>query len=75
MSRRKDDPEKIIETYRKYLNGPLGGGVMEHLLEGASFTVHAQHELIEVSKNQGKAVVRLVQENNTKPRDLENELS
>jgi hypothetical protein len=64
MSMREYGTEKIIETYLKYLNGPLGEGVMKHLFEGASFVVRAQHELIEVSKNQGKAVVRLVQENN-----------
>jgi hypothetical protein len=72
---REYDTEKIIETYLKYLNGPLGGGVMKHLLEGASFVVRAQHELIEVSKNHGKAVVRLVQENNTELDDLRNEIS
>ena len=63
MSERKYNIDRIIETYLKYLNGPLGKGVMEHLWEGASFTVRTNHELVEVSKYEGKAVVRVIDEN------------
>ncbi len=74
MSERKYDIDKIVETYLKYLNGPLGKGVMEQLYEGASFTVRTNHELVEVSKYEGKAVVRVVEENKVKNHDALNEL-
>lgn len=74
MSERKYDIDKIVETYLKYLNGPLGKGVMEQLYEGASFTVRTNHELVEVSKYEGKAVVRVVEENKVKNYDALNEL-
>jgi len=74
MSEREYDIGKIIESYLKYLNGPLGKGVMEHLLEGASFTVRANHELVQVSKYEGKAIVRVIEENNIKNTKMINEL-
>jgi hypothetical protein len=75
MSKKEYDTDKIMETYLKYLNGPLGKGVMEHLHEGASFTVRANQKLVEVSKFEGKAVVRLVQENDKELSNLGTKLS
>jgi hypothetical protein len=75
MSEREYDIDRIIETYLKYLNGPLGKGVMEHLLEGASFTVRANHELVQVSKYDGKAVVKVIDEKSTKYNEMTKELT
>ncbi len=74
MPKREYDIDKIIETYLKYLNGPLGKGVMEHLWEGASFTIRTNHELVQVSKNEGKAVVRVIDENKIKQHETINKL-
>jgi hypothetical protein len=75
MSEREYDIDRIIETYLKYLNGPLGKGVMEHLLEGASFTVRTNHELVQVSKYDGKAVVKVIDEKSTKYNEMTKELT
>ncbi|MCJ7817262.1 MAG: hypothetical protein MUP60_00265, partial [Candidatus Thorarchaeota archaeon] len=62
MSMREREVNKIAQMYLKYLNGPLGKGVMEHLKEGESFTIRAHDELLRISKLQGKAEVRILQE-------------
>ncbi|TFH07837.1 MAG: hypothetical protein E4H14_07625 [Candidatus Thorarchaeota archaeon] len=62
MSMREREVNKIAQMYLKYLNGPLGKGVMEYLKEGESFTIRAHEELLRISKSQGKAVVRVLQE-------------
>ena len=62
MSLREKEVNKIAQMYFKYLNGPLGRGVMEHLKEGESFTIRAHDELLRISKLQGQAVVRILQD-------------
>ena len=62
MSMREKEVHKIAQMYLKYLNGPLGKGVMEHLKEGESFTIRSHDELLRISKLQGKAEVRILQE-------------
>ena len=62
MSMREKEINKIAQMYLKYLNGPLGKGVMQHLKEGESFTIKAHDELLRISKAQGKAVVRILDE-------------
>ncbi|MGY5860227.1 MAG: hypothetical protein RTU63_12735 [Candidatus Thorarchaeota archaeon] len=62
MSMREKEINKIAQMYLKYLNGPLGKGVMQHLKEGESFTIRTHDELLRISKSQGKAVVRILQE-------------
>jgi hypothetical protein len=74
MSEREYNIDKLIETYLKYLNGPLGKGVMDHLWEGASFTVRAHQELVQVAKHEGKAVVKLIHEKSIKYSGTKNEL-
>jgi len=59
---REKEVRKITQIYLKYLNGPLGKGVMNHLKEGESFTIRAHDELLRISKMQGKAIVRILQE-------------
>ncbi|MDH4214167.1 MAG: hypothetical protein OEV85_09620 [Candidatus Thorarchaeota archaeon] len=75
MSERVYDINKIIESYLKYLNGPLGKGVMEYLWEGASFTVRTKHEMLQVLKYGGKAVINVIEENDIASSDVINELS
>ena len=62
MSEREKEINKIAQMYLRYLNGPLGKGVMKHLKEGESFTIRAHDELLRISKPQGKAEVRILQE-------------
>lgn len=63
MTMREKELNKIAQLYLKYLNGPLGKGVMAHLKEGESFTIQAHNELLRISKLEGKATVRILQEN------------
>lgn len=62
MTMREKELNKITQLYLNYLNGPLGKGVMAHLKEGESFTIRAHDELLRISKLQGKATVRILQE-------------
>ena len=57
MSEREKDIARIARMYSKYLNGPLGNGVMNHLKEGESFTID---RVIEIHKLKGKAVVKVI---------------
>ena len=57
MSEREKDIARIARMYTKYLNGPLGSGVMDHLQEGESFTIN---KVIEIHKQKGKAVVKVL---------------
>lgn len=56
MSEREKEIARIARMYSKYLNGPLGNGVMDHLKEGESFTID---RVIEIQKLKGKAVVKV----------------
>ena len=47
---REREINKIAQMYLRYLNGPLGKGVMEHLKEGESFTIKAHDELLNITK-------------------------
>lgn len=62
MSMREREVNRIAQMYLKYLNGPLGKGVMNHLKDGESFTIRAHDELLRISKLQGKAEVRVLQQ-------------
>ncbi|MGY5864042.1 MAG: hypothetical protein RTV41_05525 [Candidatus Thorarchaeota archaeon] len=60
MSEREKDIARIANMYTKYLNGPLGSGVMDHLQEGESFTIKPYDKEVEIHKLQGKAVVKVL---------------
>ena len=62
MSLRENEINRITQMYLKYLNGPLGKGVMDHLKEGESFTIKSQDDFVRISKKEGKAVVRIIKE-------------
>ncbi|MFW9964278.1 MAG: hypothetical protein ACFFCX_11980 [Candidatus Sifarchaeia archaeon] len=62
MSSREQEIAKIANMYSRYLNGPLGRGVMDHLKEGESFTIKSQFEVLEIMKLNGKAVVRVIEQ-------------
>lgn len=61
MSSREQEIAKIAKMYTKYLNGPLGRGVMDHLKEGESFKIRSQNEMVEIIKREGKAVVKILE--------------
>jgi hypothetical protein len=61
MSSREQEIAKIAKMYSKYLNGPLGRGVMDHLKEGESFKIRSQNEMVEIIKREGKAVVKILE--------------
>ena len=65
MSSREQEIAKIAKMYTRYLNGPLGHGVMDHLKEGESFTIRSQDEMLEIIKKKGKAVVKILEEPST----------
>ncbi len=65
MSSREQEIAKIAKMYARYLNGPLGHGVMDHLKEGESFTIRSQDEMLEIVKQKGKAVVKILEEPTT----------
>ena len=65
MSSREQEIAKIAKMYTRYLNGPLGHGVMDHLKEGESFTIRSQDEMLEIIKQKGKAVVKVLEEPTT----------
>ncbi len=69
MSMREKEIKRIAQMYLKYLNGPLGRGVMEHLKEGESFTIRAHNELLRISKSDGKALVKVLE--NDRPREIQ----
>ncbi|MFW9835344.1 MAG: hypothetical protein ACFFEK_15190 [Candidatus Thorarchaeota archaeon] len=75
MSSREQEIAKIARMYARYLNGPLGHGVMDHLEEGESFTIRSQDEILEIMKLKGKAVVKVVNEPTTNVPANENGLS
>jgi hypothetical protein len=60
MSEREKEITKIARMFTKYLNGPLGSGVMDHLQEGESFTIKPFDTILEIHKQQGKAVVKIL---------------
>ncbi len=60
MSTRAREIDRLAAMYCKYLNGPLGKGVMQHLKDGESFTIKIKDESVEISNQQGKAVVRII---------------
>lgn len=62
MSMREKEIDRIAQMYLKYLNGPLGRGVMDHLKEGESFTIRAHDELLWISKQKGRAIVQILKE-------------
>lgn len=65
MSSREQEIAKIANMYSKYLNGPLGRGVMDHLKEGESFTIKSQFEVLEIRKLNGKAIVKVIEQPTT----------
>jgi len=60
MSMREKEIDRLAQMYLKYLNGPLGKGVMDHLKEGESFTIRAHDELLWISKQKGKAIIQVL---------------
>jgi hypothetical protein len=75
MSSREQEIAKIANMYSKYLNGPLGRGVMDHLREGESFTIRSKDEMLEIVKLDGRAVVKVLSNPTTRTPANSNNLS
>ncbi len=75
MSSREQEIAKIANMYSKYLNGPLGRGVMDHLREGESFTIRSKDEMLEIVKLDGRAVVKVLPNPTTRAPSNSNNLS
>ena len=75
MSTREQEIAKIAKMYARYLNGPLGHGVMDHLKEGESFTIRSQDEMLEIVKQKGKAVVKILEASATDATNSRSNLS
>ena len=75
MSTREEEIAKIARMYARYLNGPLGHGVMDHLKEGESFTIRSQDEMLEILKQKGKAIVKVLEPSTTEAKNSSNNLS
>ncbi|MHA2425565.1 MAG: hypothetical protein ACXAEF_12310 [Candidatus Thorarchaeota archaeon] len=59
MDRRKREMERMARLYMEYLNGPFGKRVLGRLKEGESFSLLSQDEIMKVTKEKGKAIVRV----------------
>ena len=49
----------MAKLYMEYLNGPFGKKVLGRLKEGESFSLCSQYDVMKVTKESGKAVVRI----------------
>ncbi|MFW9847989.1 MAG: hypothetical protein ACFFF4_02550 [Candidatus Thorarchaeota archaeon] len=59
MDKRRKEMERMAKLYSEYLNGPFGEKVLTRLKEGESFLLHSKTEIMRVTKERGKAVVRV----------------
>ncbi|MHA2041026.1 MAG: hypothetical protein ACW975_04110 [Candidatus Thorarchaeota archaeon] len=58
----RSPPERVVERFTRYLNGPMGRTVLETLDEGESFILQTSELTFRVTKRKGKAVVELLSE-------------
>ena len=49
---------QMARAYGKYLNGPDGKGILDAMREGEAFTLRFEDELLQVIKEDGRAVVQ-----------------
>ncbi|MHA2377874.1 MAG: hypothetical protein ACXADO_06075 [Candidatus Thorarchaeota archaeon] len=57
MDNLPSSPERIVERFTRYLNGPMGRTVMDVLDEGESFILQTSSLTLRVAKHRGMAVV------------------
>ena len=62
MQRDIDDAsaKRVIARFERYLNGPMGKGVLANLEEGESFILQTSEHALRVTKIKGKASVSLL---------------
>ena len=58
---KKNDVQEIAKHYMKYLNGPLGQGVMSSLKEGESCTLKTEDRVLKITRKEGRAVVQVLE--------------
>ncbi len=59
MEERRKEMERMARIYMEYLNGPFGKRVLKGLKEGESFSILSKQEIMKVTKEKGKAIVRV----------------
>lgn len=64
MAEKDDDVQSIAKHYMKYLNGPLGHGVMSSLKEGESCTLRTHDRVLKITRKEGRAVVQILEPTN-----------
>ncbi len=58
---KKNDVQEIAKHYMKYLNGPLGQGVMSSLKEGESCTLKTEDRVLKITRKEGRAIVQVLE--------------
>jgi hypothetical protein len=56
----RSPPERVVERFTRYLNGPMGRIVLETLDEGESFILQTSQHTFRVTKRRGRAVIEIV---------------
>jgi len=59
MDKRRKEMERMAKIYMEYLNGPFGKKAMGALKNGESFSLLSKDEIMKVTKERGKAIVRV----------------
>ncbi|MDF1539170.1 MAG: hypothetical protein P1Q69_09720 [Candidatus Thorarchaeota archaeon] len=59
MEKRRKEMERMARLYMDYLNGPFGKKVLKGLKEGEGFSILSKEEVMKVTKERGKAIVRV----------------
>ena len=65
MDKRRKEMERMAVLYMEYLNGPFGKKVLGRLKDGESFSLCSQYDVMKVTKESGRAVVRVENRINT----------
>ncbi|MFW9801326.1 MAG: hypothetical protein ACFFFC_01650 [Candidatus Thorarchaeota archaeon] len=56
----RSPPERVVERFTRYLNGPMGRTVLETLDEGESFILQTSEHTMRVTKRRGRAHVEML---------------
>ena len=56
----RSQPERVVERFTRYLNGPMGRVVLETLDEGESFILQTSEHTFRVTKKKGRAAIEVL---------------
>ncbi len=60
VSSKSTNKQPLVLRFERHLNGPLGKKVLDNLEEGESFLLQTSEHTLKVTKQDGRATVRLV---------------